>query len=177
MNLAILIKNGLHPVVLVSVLLLTAACDRGPQEIRIGQQECDHCRMMISQEPFATQLITQQGRQYVFDAIECMAVFVDSGEGRELDIHSLWVPDFHNPENWIAAESAWYLQSDGLRSPMALNFSAYADEAGALSQQSEFGGQVIRWVEVRAIVGESWSGGTHGHSHAHVKSRSQNHTH
>ena len=158
---------GLKPVLMACVLLLIAACDRGPQEIRIGQQECDHCRMMISQEQFAAQLITQQGRQYAFDAIECMAAFVDSGDGTELDIHSLWVPDFHDPGNWMEAETAWYLQSDDLRSPMALNFSAYTDEGTARSQQSEFGGRVVRWMEVRDIVRESWSGGAHGHNHSH----------
>lgn len=167
MNFSISVGYTLKPIFLASVLLLAAACDRGPQEIRIGQQECDHCRMMISQEQFAAQLITEQGRQYAFDAIECMAAFVDSGDGRELDIHSLWVPDFNNPGNWIAAESAWYLQSDGLRSPMALNFSAYADEEAARRQQSGFDGRVVRWVEVREIVRDSWSGGTHGHSHNH----------
>lgn len=167
MDLAALNKNRWHIIVLVTVLLLVAACERGPQNIRIGQQECDHCRMMISQEQFAAQLITQQGRQYVFDAIECMAAFVDSDEGRERDIHSLWVPDFQNPDTWIAAESALYLQSDGLRSPMALNFSAYASEDKALSQLSEFGGQVVRWVDVRLIVRESWYGETHHHQHNH----------
>jgi copper chaperone NosL len=171
------VKTRLCPAVLLSVLLLSAACDRGPQEIRIGQQECDHCRMMISQEQFAAQLITQQGRQYAFDAIECMAALVDSGDGRELDVHSLWVPDFLNPGNWMEAESAWYLQSDGLRSPMALNFSAYSNEDFARSQQSEFGGDVVRWVDVRDIVRDSWSGGAHGHSHANDTDHIHTHSH
>ncbi len=169
--------NSLRQAVLLAVLILAMACDRGPQEIRIGQQECDHCRMMISQKQFAAQLITQQGRQYAFDAIECMAAFVDSGDGRELDIHALWVPDFLNPGSWLEAESAWYLQSDGLRSPMALNFSAYSSEDIARSQQSEFGGHVFRWVDVREIVRDSWSGGTHGHSHAIGTDHIHTHSH
>ena len=177
MNFGIPVKNSLRPKVLASVLLLAAACDRGPQDIRIGQQECDHCRMMISQEQFAAQLITQQGRQYAFDAIECMAAYVDGSAGRELEIHSLWVPDFQGPGNWISAESAWYLQSDGLRSPMALNFSAYTDESSARRQQAEFGGQVIRWMKVRDIVRESWSGGSHGHNHGHRHNRNHDHHH
>ncbi len=148
---------------MASVLLMFGACDRGPQDIRIGQQECDHCRMMISQEQFAAQLITQQARQYAFDAIECMAAFVNQGDGRDLDIHSLWVPDFKEPGRWIAAEAATYLQSDGLRSPMALNFSAYADERSARDQQQEFGGQVVTWDGVQSIVRDSWSGGNHHH--------------
>lgn len=161
------VRISIYRILLVSVFMLIMGCDRSPQEIRIGQQECDHCWMIISQEPFAAQLITQQGRQYAFDAIECLAAFLDSDDGMELDIHSLWVPDFMNPGNWIAAESAWYLQSDGLRSPMTLNFSAYSEEGVARSQQTRFGGQIIRWLEVRDIVKGSWSEGIHSHSHHH----------
>lgn len=156
-------RKAIPNLFMASMLLIFLACDRGPQEIRIGQQECDHCRMMISQEQFAAQLVTQQGRQYAFDAIECMAAFVDQGDGQDLEIHSLWVPDFLNPGSWIPAEAATYLQSDGLRSPMALNFSAYTDERTARDQQQEFGGRIMTWPEVRSVVRDSWSGGTHHH--------------
>ncbi len=143
---------------ILSLMLFAVGCEQGPQEIRIGEQECDHCRMMISQEQFAAQLVTRQGRQYAFDAIECMAAFRDSRAARDLEIQSLWVPDFNRPENWLEADKAHFLQSDQLRSPMALNFSAYSGQEEARRQQEEFGGRTLGWSEVQSIVRESWSG-------------------
>jgi copper chaperone NosL len=140
-------------------LFLLMACDPGPQDIRVGQQECDHCRMMISDERFASQLITQQGRQYAFDAIECMAAFIDGKDASRLDIHSLWAPDFFNPGTWIAAEEAVYVQSDQLRSPMAVNISSYTSREYARRQQSEFGGEILNWEEARQQVRQAWSAG------------------
>ena len=144
-----------------AVLMIITACNPGPQDIRIGQQECDHCRMIISQEQFAAQLVTSEGRQYAFDAIECMAAFVNSSNAEEMDIHSLWVPDFLAPGRWLPAGGAWYLQSEKLRSPMALNFSAYASEQAVREQQASFGGPVLNWEEVQSIVRQRWSGGHH----------------
>ena len=146
----------LWPVLCVLVLV---ACEPGPQEIRISEQECDHCRMMISDERFASQMVTRQGRQYAFDAIECMAAFVDGAEGRQHDIHSLWVPDFKDSEGWIPAEEARYLQSENLRSPMALNFTAYKTEEDAIQQESVVSGTVMDWNELRSIVQEAWLNG------------------
>ncbi len=144
---------------MMGIVLVLAACEPGPQDIRIGEQECDHCRMMISDERFASQLVTEKGRQYAFDAIECMAAFVDGGEGQSIDIHSLWVPDFERPGEWLVAEEAYYLQSDELRSPMALNFSAYETEDKAEQQQNRFSGSVMDWHELGGKVHEAWSNG------------------
>lgn len=140
------------------MFLILSGCDSGPQKIRMGEQECDHCRMMISQEQFAAQLITEQGRQYAFDAIECLAAYQDSRSAQELEIDGIWVPDFDSPGNWLPAEEAVYLQSNQLRSPMALNFSAYADNESAMKKQSEFGGKILNWNEVKSIVRREWTG-------------------
>ncbi len=146
----------------VVLALFLSACEKGPGDIRIGEQECDHCRMMISDERFAAQLITSHGRQYAFDAIECLAAYVDIGDGQQLEIEGLWVPDFNTSGNWIPANEATYLQSENIRSPMALNLSAYQTEDEAEEQRSEFNGSLIDWNELRSIVQEAWSD---GHQH------------
>lgn len=146
---------------MTALLIGLSGCEQGPRDIRIGEQECDHCRMMVSDERFASQLITGQGRQFAFDSIECLAAYVNDGDGQELDIAGLWVPDFDHRGEWRAAEKAVYLQSDELRSPMALNFSAYADHQTAEDRVDEFGGHILDWQGVQRIVQEEWSGGHH----------------
>lgn len=143
-------------------MLMLVACESGPRDIRIGEQECDHCRMMISDERFASQLITSQGRQYAFDAIECMVAFTDYGDGRDLDVQGKWVPDFNQKDTWLHAGEAVYLQSDGLRSPMALNLSAYGTKEEVQEQQLQLEGRILQWHELREVVREAWSHGT-GH--------------
>jgi copper chaperone NosL len=139
-------------------LLLLAAlglsgCSDGPRAIQVGVEECAHCRMLISESRFASQLMTDRGRSYVFDSVECLAEFLDDeAEISEDRVRSLWVTDFAEPGSWIRAEEAHFLRSESIRSPMGLNLSAHGDEAAARRHVEEFGGELLNWAQVRGLV-------------------------
>jgi copper chaperone NosL len=140
-------------IILFSMALLLAACADGPRDIEVGAEECAHCRMIVSEERFAAQLRTEQGRSYVFDSIECMAEFIqDAAATDETTIRGTWVTDFDRPGTWLPAGEAAYLRSPQLRSPMGLNLSAYARPEDARIQQVELGGEVLTWSQVGEVV-------------------------
>lgn len=148
----------------VLLVLALAACEAGPREIHAGAEECAHCRMLVSETRFASQLLTDRGRGLVFDSIECMAEFLDEEE--DLRVRSLWVTDFERPGTWLPVDEAVFLQSQHLRSPMGLGLSAYADETAASRALREHGGELLDWAGVRALVEVSpVRGGGHGHGH------------
>jgi copper chaperone NosL len=158
--------GGWAPRLAICLALVLGACSDGPRDIQVGAEECAHCRMMVSEHSFATQLITDRGRPYVFDSIECMAEFLDAEEEIPQDrVRSLWVTDFNEPGRWLGVEDAHFLRSRDLRSPMGLNLSAYASESEARESQADFGGEVLTWTEVRELVATTPVVG--GHSHAH----------
>ncbi len=84
---------------LMTVILITG-CEPKPQPIHFGSDQCDYCRMMITEQDFASQAVNNQGRAFKFDSVECMAAFDLTAENRD-NIHSLWVPDFLNREEWL----------------------------------------------------------------------------
>lgn len=141
----------------LAVIAWLAGCSIEPQPIHLGEDECSHCRMRISDPHFAAQLLTRTGRAYKFDAIECLAAFHLGANMASGDAHSLWVRDFGEPERWIRAETATFLQSERLRSPMGLNLSAYADAGAASTRREALGGELLRFEEVLARVGEAWA--------------------
>lgn len=143
---------------LILIGFLVIGCADGPRDVQIGVEECAHCRMTVSEAPFAAQLRTQQGRTYVFDSIECLAeYFLRNDEPRWM-----WVTDFTSPGNWIATEEAVYLQSANLRSPMGMNLSAYATAEEADSHQRQYEGDILDWNDVLERV---QTRGGHGHAH------------
>jgi copper chaperone NosL len=153
------------PLLLAAVALLLAACGSGPREIQVGAEECAHCRMLVSESRFAAQLVTDRGRHYVFDSIECMAEFLDEGtEVPEDRVRALWVTDFGSPGHWIAAEDAHFLRSEELRSPMGMNLSAHALADVARDHREDFGGEVLTWSQVRTLVAGTTVPGGGGHS-------------
>jgi copper chaperone NosL len=146
-----------RPFLLIALMLTVAACDRGPEQIHYGSDECAYCRMMISEPGYGSQLVTTHGLAYKFDSVECLAAFeITGGVDREY-IHSKWVTDFSASTGWIPAGQAFYLHSETLRSPMGLSISAFATNDQANLHQQQYRGSVIGWDDVKEIVKKEWS--------------------
>ncbi len=144
---------------LAVAMLFLAACEPGPKEIMIGQDECAYCRMTISDKPFASQLVSTTGKAWFFDSVECLAAY-ELDERVETDrIHSRWVPDFEAPDTWVNARAAHYLHSEELRSPMGLNLSAYGNNEQAEQNRQSYGGEIKAWRGVLELVNEAWLDG------------------
>jgi copper chaperone NosL len=139
----------------ILVGLLTAACSIQPQPVHLGSEECDHCRMVISDLRFAAQALTTRGRAYKFDAVECLAIWVRAGDVPRKELHSLWVSNFAVPGEWVAADEAVFLHAESLRSPMGQGLAAFASSEEAAAHQRELGGQVLTWPEVVDLVDRS----------------------
>lgn len=147
-------------------MLVLSACEPKPQPIQFGSDQCDYCRMMITEQEFGTQTLNNQGRAFKFDSIECMAAF--SGTTDQADnIHSMWVPDFLNREEWLEASSAVYLHSETLRSPMGLYLSAYADQESAEEMRNEYRGEILNFEEVLLLVESEWLANGNSGQHNH----------
>lgn len=130
----------------LGVVLAAMACSAEPDPIQFGVQECAHCRMTIADPRFAAQLQTRQGRVYGFDAVECLARFV---QGNDLDDGArFWVYSYLPPERRIEAPKAFFLASEGLPSPMGGGLSAYASQTDADAQQAAHGGRVLTWEQL-----------------------------
>ena len=109
---------------------------------------------------FGSELVTQKGRIYVFDSIECLAAFSLSSGIESSQVHSLWVTSFDTPAELIDAEAAFFLHSKSLRSPMGMNLSAYNTEPAAQEMQAKFDGEIIKWEQVFPLVKTAWLDGS-----------------
>lgn len=121
-----------------------------PPAIAYGEDVCDRCKMIISDERFAAAYWTTDGAARRFDDIGGMvAHYVDSGDA----VASFWVHDYVSGE-WITAETATYVVAGGLHTPMGFGVAACADaaEAQALADGQE-GAELLNWEELLAHHG------------------------
>jgi copper chaperone NosL len=145
------------PTLLLLAVALVTGCAPKPDAVHWGLEECAQCQMVISDERFAAQVVDQRGKTYKFDAIECMAAFVDGGALAAGDIHSLWIAD--GRDSWVAVEDAAFLYSENTRSPMGGGYTAHADGDAARRLQAEVGGELMTWQQVRdraSSMGRCW---------------------
>ena len=97
-------------------------CEPAPEKINFGQDACSYCSMGIADPSFAAEIVTSKGRVYKYDSIECM---VRSYKTMEQSVAIVLVMDYANPETFINAKDALFLESDETRSPMGANLSAF----------------------------------------------------
>jgi copper chaperone NosL len=136
---------------LVLALALLGGCRPEPVPLRYGEDACAHCRMTVSDPRFGAELVAATGRTYPFDAVECLAAFVQAHP--EVEVHSLWVVPSDAPGTLVHVEDAFFARSPAVRSPMGaglIAFSTAAARDAALAGE----GEALDWAGVLVRVSE-----------------------
>lgn len=152
-------SHDLNRLSYISILLFLTvifyACTPSPEPINYGKDECEHCRMMITDDKYGAEIVTDKGKVFKFDSIECLIELAlekniagDAGQ-------SFLVTDFSTPEKLIDAKTAFYVHNDNFRSPMGLNVSAFESESNLTSFINDNGGKKLSWVDVIELVKQS----------------------
>lgn len=130
----------------IALLTLISCGSNEPKPIKINTDACDFCKMTIANGKFGAELITKKGRYYKFDDLACMVQFAKSNT--VVPYQSFFVSDYLKDNTLIPAETAFFIKSDKINSPMRGNMAAFS----AATQQSEYGkkfeAQTLNWSEV-----------------------------
>lgn len=97
---------------------------------------------------FGSEIISNKGKVYKFDAAECMVRFVKEGKIKQDDINSRLVTDASKPGQFVDALTAAYLVSEKFPSPMGANLSAYGSKSDAEKFQKNYPGELMTWEEI-----------------------------
>ncbi|MBF0372073.1 MAG: hypothetical protein HQL39_01495 [Alphaproteobacteria bacterium] len=119
---------------LLALFMLTGCFEEeGPIPIRYGRDECEFCRMIISEARFAVEIQEPPaGRIHKFDDIGDAMHWLAKQSFADDPLTRIWVMSHVDGATWLDARAAWYLP--GSRSPMDYGFAAYPDELdGAVS--------------------------------------------
>jgi copper chaperone NosL len=137
--------------VLLAIITL-ASCGSEPEPINYGHDECEFCRMLVTDNKYGAELVTDKGKIYKFDSIECMIEFSLVKNTLGDTNNKLLITRFDNPDNLVDARNSVYVKNDKFRSPMGLNVTAFNSEEQAQKFISENWGEKLSWVEVIELV-------------------------
>ena len=124
------------------LMLITGlmSCTIKAEKIEYGKDQCSFCSMNIVDKMHAAQYVTEKGKQFKFDAIECMINDITRHNKTGLPI--MLVADYNRPGAMIDANSAAFLVSKGIKSPMGGNLSAVSTTKEAERLKDEFSGKI-----------------------------------
>ena len=134
-------------VISILSLLSVSSCKIEPDEINYGKDGCHFCKMTIVDNQHAAELVTSKGKVFKYDAIECMINDIKKRDNAKVGL--LYVNDYSNPGELISAESATYLISQSVPSPMGAFLSAFENKDDAETLKSDKGGETYTWETVK----------------------------
>lgn len=136
------------------ILILSGCISQDPVEIHLHSEECAHCKMVISDRQFASQVVSEKGKAYLFDAVECMIAFtIQNPEITESA--AIYLPDYKNPGSWISYENSVIYRSAEVKSPMGLSLYVISknDEGAELYDDA----RKLTWDETVELVKNEWN--------------------
>ena len=132
------------------------AAEPRPPDIAYGQDLCDTCGMIIGEARFAAASLTTDGRAHSFDDIGDMLAY--HREHPEEQVRAWFVHDYES-EAWLRGETAFYVASAQIASPMGHGLAAFADGAAAEAFARERGAEAVAFEELQAAAPTA----AHGH--------------
>lgn len=129
------------------LLLLTAGCKVEPEPIAYGSDACHFCMMTIVDKQHGAEVVTDKGKVFKFDAVECMLNHLNQADSPSVAM--MMVNTYALPGELQDATQAAYLISEGIPSPMGAYLTAFENEAAALEARERHGGSTYSWEEIK----------------------------
>ncbi len=133
---------------LMVMLIVVSACSVEPEPIAYGTDACHSCKMTIMDRKFGAEVVTQKGKVFKFDDLNCMVNFLNAGDLSDRDVKYKLVIDFSEPEKLIPAGEAFYVKSPEIKSPMGSQVAAFETDEAHKLYRKQFNGFYLTWGEV-----------------------------
>ncbi|GAB4154180.1 MAG: nitrous oxide reductase accessory protein NosL [Candidatus Promineifilaceae bacterium] len=123
-----------------------AGVDRdAPPPINYGQDICARCGMIIEDPRFAAGYLTESGESAIFDDIGDMLLHqAETGDV----VYAYWVHDYET-EAWLHAETAFFVLTPEIHTPMGYGVVALAEEGQATALALRRNGRVLTFAELQ----------------------------
>ena len=136
----------------ISIVLLgiLSSCSVEPQAIQYGNDACHFCKMTIVDKQHAAEAVTAKGKVFKYDAGECL--INDLKQKEDVEMAFLLVNDYANPGDLVDVNSATFLISENIKSPMGANLTAFSSNTEADKALDQHGGDLFNWANIQQKI-------------------------
>ena len=124
------------------------ATEDRPPSLRLGEEACDRCRMLINDDRFAAALAMADGEKRIFDEIGCLLEYQAANTA---PVRRYWVRCYRSSQ-WLDAQQAFFVHSLQLHTPMGCGLAAVPTFAEARELADELHGRIVRFDELTKVM-------------------------
>jgi copper chaperone NosL len=143
-------KKSIHASVLGLLFLLTNAfaCNTIPNSIKIGKDACSYCKMTVSDNRFGVVLVTEKGKNFIFDDPQCLAAHLHSPQNSSIKIGGIYFANFIGAHLLVNANEAFIVKSIKIHGPMNGSFAAFSNKDSAMRYIFNNTGSIVKLNEL-----------------------------
>jgi copper chaperone NosL len=143
-------KKSIHASVLGLLFLLTNAfaCNTIPNSIKIGKDACSYCKMTVSDNRFGVVLVTEKGKNFIFDDPQCLAAHLHSPQNSSIKIGGIYFTNFIGSHLLLNANEAFIIKSQQIHGPMNGSFAAFSNKDSAMRYIFNNTGSIVKLNEL-----------------------------
>ncbi len=142
-------------ILLITSLILTA-CERKTsyEPIIISKDVCHYCKMVITDKRFGAEFVTEKGKTFKFDAIECFGHYFEDNISTK---GTAYIVDSFETGKMLEFKKAYYYNDPSVRSPMGRGLFSGESKNLFLEKIKNSSGskEVLTWQEVLKLIGRS----------------------
>ncbi len=127
---------------------LFSSCHAGPVPLLAGRDNCQFCKMTISDIRYGAEIVSDKGKIYKFDDPQCAISFLKANPEMDHSLREIYFTDFSGSHTLVPSGSVFFLKSELLKGPMSGSYSAFNSLANADEVKKTFPGTVVRWNEI-----------------------------
>ncbi len=146
------VKVNVAALSLFLTLLISACSPGGPAPIRYGKDECNYCKMTLTDPKYGAEIITRTNKVYKFDDVNCLVNYINSNQKEAGKIKDIYIVDYSSEGGFIQAENALFLRSEDLKSPMGGAVAAFKLEKDRDVIHNQLSAaETLSWEKVKTL--------------------------
>ena len=134
-----------RPFAALAVLALSGACGKeaawppAPAEVRLGEDACANCRMIVSDDRYAAQFRSRDGTVEFFDDLGCLLA---KRGGPGCDPSGIFVRP-HAGGAWVRGDRGFAARSKEITSPMGFGLAVFPTKEAAETEAALHTGATV----------------------------------
>jgi copper chaperone NosL len=132
----------------VTLLFSLSSCNATVEPIKIGSDNCNFCKMTISDARFGVEVITKKGKIFKYDEGHCFLATQKKGYLNRSDIKEIYFTDYLGKHELVKQEKSFFMKSEELKSPMGGNVAAFSNPDSMKKYAALLHGEEISWTKM-----------------------------
>lgn len=137
--------------IIITLIVSASGCSTGPEPIKTGIDNCNFCKMTITDNRYGAEIVTTKGKVFKYDDSHCLFTGIADQSIDIKNIKNIYFTDFCSPHQLIKAEEGFYIKSTQLKAPMGGEIAVFSSIDSLKKIAIQLNGTETPWSQINPV--------------------------